>query len=272
MPNGKGYTITYGGVASTTIPSLICHEVKRPLVGKVRDSFEEVSGMDGAWHFSEKRGMKEITIPLSVLAASYPVTRRATIESVADWLDTGVMTKLIISDQPDRYDMAVLAAEPDVQEWRERGSFEVQMLAFPYSYELNVRNDTKTLTSAGSWTTTFDTLCKVPTYPILEITPIGGGVTGYTITTNGRVFTYGTAVSVGNVISVSSLSYTVHSGTNADTDLQGTWNPATLLMTGVSGKFPIFTQPGVNTITVAPIGGSPTSITLKAYWRKRFRS
>jgi predicted phage tail component-like protein len=271
MPSGKGYTITYNGVASTTIPELICHEIRRNLVGKIRDSFEEVAGMEGAWHFSEKKGMKEITLPLSVLAASYPVTRRATVEAVADWLDVGVLSKLITSDQPDRYDMAVMSTAANVQEWRERGTFEVHMLAYPYSYELNVRNVTNSTTGSG-WSTTFDTLCKVPTYPVFEITPVGAGITGFTITTNGRVFTYAGAVSAGNTITVSSLSYTVHTGTNADTDLQGVWNPATLSMTTVSGKFPILTQSGVNTVVVAPITGAPSSMSVKMYWRKRFRS
>lgn len=271
MPNGRGYTVTYNGVPSTDIPSFICQKVKRRLLGKNRDVFREVAGREGAWRFGDKRGLKVITLECAIEADSFPAGRRAALNTIADWLDQGGFSPLIISDEPDVFHQAILANEPELDEWREMATFELEFSAEPYAYDLGQETLELTFTP-GDDTETFSITDVVAAYPVVEVTPTGGNLSGFTLTTNGSQLVYGKALVDGSTTTISSLSYTVIEGTNLDTELTGAFNPSIVSMADVSGTFPILLPGVVNEMVLAMAEGSTaTSVTVALTWRKRYR-
>lgn len=265
MPNGKGYTITYDGVASTSIPEFICHSIRRQLVGERRHTIEKVAGMPGGWLFPEQAGTRLIEIEASVLADSWPADRREAVRAVANWLDKDSFKKLILGDDPAVYNMAILNEAPQIDEWRDLGSFTFAMLAMPYTYALAISEVTDSSLSASD-TVVIPVLGDVYTEPIIEVTAPGGGISSVQITLNGRQLVYSTAITSANKININCISKTVHTGAIADTDLQGTFNPATLSMATVSGQFP-YLLPGNNNLSIV----SATGAAVKVQWRDRYR-
>lgn len=271
MPLGKGYTLTYDGVASTTLPQLIVEKVTRKMTGKNRDIYREVAGREGAWRFGEKKGLRSIVAECAVVSTGFPTTRRADLVAIADWLDKGGFKKLIISDEPDRFYRAILANEPEIDEWREWGKFSLEFTAEPYAYDntINLRTFSHTVgTPTDNWTSTG----KVITYPVVDITAVGGSLTSVTVSFNGDIITYGSTILSGQSISINSIGYVVVTGVNGDTDLVGDFSTFAAAMSDVSGTFHHI-NPGVNNfITVtAGVGSTATSMTSNVRWRERYR-
>lgn len=269
MPNAKGYTVTFDGVASTTFPSLICEKVTRRLVGKDRSVTREVSGMEGAWRFPDKRGLRTIILDMAVVSDGFPTPRRDDLREIADWVDKQGFLKLAISDEPGVYNLAFLANEPDIDEWRELGTFSLEFSAMPYTYSDTISTDLLTLTPSGAniWASAE----SIPVYPVIELTPVGGVLTGFTLQVGEFSLSYQDLIADGDTITISSLNFTVSLGANTDTDLAGTFVFGDLNMVNVSGTFPVFIL-GNNDVLLTESGGS-TAITvdLDIYWRSRYR-
>lgn len=269
MPGGLGYTVTVDGVASTTIDGLICERVTRRLVGTDRSVTREVAGMEGAWRFPDKRGLRTITLDMAVVADSFPYVRRETLREVANWVDNPDYVQLIISDEPGVYNKAFLANEPDIEEWRELGTFQLEFMAQPYSFSIDTTEETLAL--SPSIPNTLAVTDKVPVYPVIELTANGGNLAGFQLEVNGRTLTHLDTVASAGTITISSLSFTVADGVNSDLNLEGTFNEAALIMLNTTGEFPILTE-GTNDFLLTPEpGSSATSVTLDFYWRERFR-
>lgn len=265
MPGGRGYTVTFDGVASTTIPEFMCHTVTRELVGARRFDVIDVGGLEGGWLFPELPGFKKITIDASVLASGFPGPRRDAVREVANWLDTPTMCKLIISDEPGVYNMAILDSSVPVDEWRHRGTLPLSFLCQPYTYDITVQNHSDTASAADD-TFTFDVDTDVYTWPVIEITA-GGALGSIGLTLNGRELIYNQSIAAAGKITINGISKIVTTGANIDTDLQGTYNPANLSMANVSGLFPYLVN-GSNSLVV---DGTLTGYTVSINWRGRYR-
>lgn len=269
MPDAKGYTVTFDGVASTTFPNLICEKVTRRLVGKDRSVVREVAGMEGAWRFPDKRGLRTIVIDMAIVSDGFPTLRRDDLRAIADWVDKQGFLKLVISDEPGVYNLAFLANEPDLDEWRELGVFSLEFSAMPYTYDDTISTDTLALVPdvASTWVSTE----SIPLYPVVELTPTGGDLTGFRLDVGEFSLTYNELLSSGDTVTISSLNFTVSYGVNTDTDLTGEFILLDLNMVNVFGTFPVVIE-GNNDVMVAPMGGSTaTGITLNTYWRPRYR-
>lgn len=264
-------TFTINGVSSTTIPELLVTRVRRPLVATRRDEYVEIPGREGFWLFPEKAGSRTITLELDLLAASF-AARRAAVIAVADLLDSPAgLSKLIVDDEPDRFHRCRLASAPDPDEWLVHGAFAVDFTAEPYAQQNTPT--VQTFAAAGSgvaqlWTPTD----KVYGIPEIEVTANGGTVTSLVLSLNGDVLTYaipGVGLTAGQVLTISTVGFTVTRGVSTDTDLVGAIVPANLDMTTVSGDFGYIVA-GANTIT-ATRTGSATTLGLTIRWRRRSR-
>lgn len=276
MPNGKGYTITFDGVSSTTIPEFMCHTVSRSLLGSNRSQIRETAGREGAWYFPEKRGLRVIKIQASVLTTlvggSFPANRRDAVTRVADWLDKPGFKKLKISDETGRFYKAALTTEVDVDEWRHKGTFELEFIAEPYAYDDNIATESFSLNKTGT-PHTWTMAGSLDTFPVVELTAVGGNLTSVVFTTNGYIMVLSQTLLSGATITINSINFTTALGTNTDTELDGSFDAGTIAMIGVGGQFPIllgappFGIQGMSTVAT----GSATSIGMVVRWRRRYR-
>jgi predicted phage tail component-like protein len=270
MPGLQGYTLTYDGVDSTTLTGFICEEVIRKLFGKNRDVYKEVAGREGAWHFPEKRGLKTLKVKVAAVSDGFPTPRREAFNQIATWVDKDEFKPLIISDEPDRFVNAVLAVEPDIEEWREFGRLELEFNCEPYSYALTVSQVDLTLTTADPEDTFFVT-DQLYAYPVIEITADGGTINGFDLIFNGELLHYGKTITNTSSVAISSLSYTVVDGQNTDIDLTGAFNPGSVNMADVSGFFPVILPEQLNEITLNMGVGTTADAQVQILWRERYR-
>lgn len=270
MPSGSGYEITFDEVSSTTIPEFICHRVMRTLGGKRRTVYRDVPGRAGAWVFPEKPGPRKILVNASVLADSFPVTRRDALVRVADWLSKEGMKKMVIGDEPDRFYLATLTDEPDIEEWRHLGKFDLDFTADPYAYSVDISTEVFSLSPGGS-AHTFTIPDGVDVYPVIELTPTGGTLGDFTLIVNGFQLVNSGEIAAGATWTVSSLSYITVEGPNTDTELQGIFNPDTVSMPGITGEFPVLLKDEATQSVALSTGGSASSVDVVISWRRRYR-
>lgn len=266
----SGIEVIWNGVSSTTIPEFVCGNPIRSLLGVSRGSFVEIPGRAGSWYFGEQRGRRKIVLPCFVLSETFPTARRDALTAVADWLDLTVQAKLILGDEPTVYYDAVLLSAPDVQEWREKGGmFDLEFSVEPYSNEIDVTSYSVNPTSGVLFTHDFN--LGLPTRPIIEVTPTDGvSISGFTLQINDRTIQYGSVLGTGTTVTINGLGLAVLSGTNDDSNVTGTYDPAVRLMSQVTGQFPLL-DPGVNSVTFTKLGGDATAFTINVYYRRQFR-
>jgi predicted phage tail component-like protein len=263
-----GTVVTFAGVSSTTIPELLITRVRRPLRGEIRDDVVQVPGREGFWLFEEEPGQRMITLSMSILGDDYESRREAVI-ATADWLDQTGLQRLIVDDEPDRFHLAKLRVAPDPDEWLDHASFEVDLIAEPYSSAIAISEENLALDDDDP--ETFTAPDKVTGIPVIEVTPRGGGLDGFELDLNAEVIEYGATIAENATITISTISFTVTLGANEDITLDGFFNPANLSMATVSGDFPVIV-PGSNSISVEfGSGSTATSVDVDIYWRRRSR-
>lgn len=260
------YTLTWDSVASTTLTGLVVQRLRRGMVGAIRDTRLAIPGVDGDILFAERRGNRNIVAQCSVIGG-LGGQRHGRVVAVADWLDRDGYRPLVLSDQPDRYWLAALSADPDPDEWRQRATFDLQWTAKPYAYALSQSSVVRTGLASNS-AQTFVVADQVDAYPVIELTARGGTATAIDITVNGSVLTFAGPLLQDQTITFSSLSYTAAIGTNTDVMLTGALLGAAF-PAAISGTWPLLVE-GNNAATVAWTGAA-TTVDLSIYWRRRYR-
>jgi len=266
--------VTWNGISSiTAIPELGIGTVTRRLLGVHRGSFLDIPGRDGANYFSDKRGMRSITmecfVETSDFSAAPPNPRRDAIKAVADWLDHEGQYDLVISDEPGVYYQAVLVEPPDPEEWREFGVFTLEFLAQPYS--LAFATTVITYSATVSHNNTFDPALDVYCYPTITITPTNGTITSLTLDVNGYQLSWtGTVASLSSLVINSSIPR-ISNGVVTDTQVTGAYRDAASAFATMSGAFPILTADANNYVIFNLVAGTATAFTVTISYRKRYR-
>ena len=269
--------MTYGGLVATwnenpssAIPELIVTKVARGGYGTVRNQTVMVPGRDGAWMYSEARGLRSISAQC-ILASDDITGRRANVVEVADWLDVTARARLMFSDQPDRYWNAHLSSEINPDEWKRLSKFSIDWEAEPYAYAISTSSQCVTATG-GTDSDSFSIPDAIVAYPEIVITALNGGTGAldtFTITLNGDSLPVIETFNQGVAVNVSSISQTVTYGASTDTELTGAFNPAALAMSRVSGDFGLMV-PGVNNWQIQ-WDGAATAVSVCFRWRRRYR-
>lgn len=259
-------TISLDGVSSSTIPELVIENVARQITPTIRDSYREVPGRGAAWLFEEEGGDRGISVRFAAVGDSL-AERRSAVRSAAAFLygDGLGRRKLIVSDEPTRFSWAKLADAPSAEELMNRGRFDANFRTSPYDYSTTISTDT--ITGSDSIVIAAETGDAAYYEPSVEITAGTALATGFTLDVDGRAIVYGSALAGGSKLTISSISTTVTTGADTDTDLDGTFDPANLAMTSVSGDFPRLTT-GTNVVTFTPTSTGTATIVFK--WRKRY--
>lgn len=264
-----GVDITWNAISSTTIPGIVFTNPNRQLLGEFRGSLQLIPGRRGSWFFPEVRGRRTISVPGYILREGDFDARRATMETLADWLDIDIQGRLIFSDDPTVYYEAVVGDCGNTDEWRDLGTFELQWMVNPFAWDLTLTN--LILSATATYNTTFDPAIKTPLYPIIEVKPTDGTLTEFGLTINGQsIHWLGGSLAMNSTLTIDSLSAVVTTGVNTDVELTGAYNPASVTMSGVTGQFP-YLLPGVNTFNFTKTTGTATAITIKIIYRKAYR-
>ena len=262
--------LTLDGVAlSSAVPEALVVVPVRPLVGERRDVFVDVPGRAGSWRFPEQPGDRSLEFKVHLLAADFEA-RRASVEALADWCDTSETVRLIVSDRPDRFHEVMLENAPKPDEWLLAGEADLVFRAGPYALGLEPGTETIAASGAGSDSGTFDFGGSICAEPIIEITPTNGDIETFALTIGDDTIAYeGPTIANGATVTVSTISDTVTSGINGDTELTGAYLGGLVIMSAVSGVFPLLCPPTVEwSLTWT---GSATTVTITITWRERYR-
>lgn len=241
--------------------------VGRPLIGRRRYERVEVPGRSAPWTFPEEPGDGELELTLALTGDTFQ-ERRAAVRALAAWADLAEPAALVVDDEPDRYYLAILSRANDPREWltaaEPRLSFDVDA----YAYAVTPTVETFTVTSDGDGDT-FTIDDEVHAFPVIELTPTVGAITGgVVLTVNGTALNYDAAIANGATITISSVASIVTTGAAPSGSLDGVYDAGDVSMEDVSGRFPVL-LPGSNTYTL-DYTGSATSITVEITWRRRY--
>lgn len=258
-----------GVVLSDAVPGSLVVKPVRPLVGERRDEFVTVPGRAGTWKFPEEPGDRVLEFEIDLLGSDFD-DRRAQVRALADWCDLGRLANLIISDEPDRYHVALLDNDADPDEWLVRGQPILRFRCDPYALATTPSTEELAVAGAGTDSGAFTIPDTISAEPVIEITPTNGTLTSFTLTIAGVAITYtAPTIASGNTLTINTISDTITTGISGDTMLTGAYNEANLVMGFVTGAFPLLV-PGENTWTLA-WEGTATAITVDITWRERSR-
>lgn len=261
--------ISLAGVnLSDAVPSAVIRSVTRGLVGRRRDVSVDVPGRAGAWRFPEQPGDRTLSVDIHIAADTF-AERRAAVTALADWADPGTVAALIVDDEPDRYHDALLASTPSPPEWLLAAGVTLEFTVGPYS-NASTLSDVDLVADTNPDSGTFTGPATISADPVLELEPVGGNLTGFDLTVDGRLLRWeGPTVAAGVIVTVSSLSDAVTLGANTDVELTGAISAGTVVMADVSGEFP--TLPTGSVSWSLAWTGTATSVNITAAWRERHR-
>lgn len=259
-----GLVVTWGGDDSSDIDGLIFEKIDRGMFGDVMDTEMQMPGRDGAWVFGDARGNRSILARGRVIQ---PISdRRDFVGQVGRWLDRSGYQDLVFSDQPDRYWRAYLKSAPSTDEWKSQGKFGLEWRSEPYSYSISLSEVCITATG-GADSGSFNVPDDMAAYPVIEITPLNGTITYYTLAIETTEIAVSGIIQSGNTQTVSSVSYTITGGINAEAELNGAYMANPLWTVDASGEFPVLVV-GTNDWTFS-WEGTATSVRICVYWRER---
>ena len=255
-------TISLDGVSSSSIPELVIEDVARQITPTIRDSYREIPGRSGSWLFEEAAGDRGLSVRFAAVGDDLDSRRLAVRAAGAFLYGDGLgLRKLIVSDEPDRFVWAKLAAAVEAEELLARGRCEASFRTSPFA--LSTAISTETLLSSGTLTIAPESGFASFFEPSIEVTATSALASGFSIDVDGIELVYGAGMSSGAKVTVSTISTTVTTGADADSDLDGTFDPADFAMTSVSGDFPIL-RPGANVVTLS------AGISAAFRWRRRY--
>jgi predicted phage tail component-like protein len=259
-------TASFAGVdLDDVVPGAIITDVSRQLLGARRTNFTDVPGVAGSWVFGDEPGDRTLTLSLHIVGDDFE-ERREAVRDLAAWADSVNAADLIVDDEPDRYERAILASAPEVTEQVTFAQVELEFRCGPYAFATAATTDSWTATSGVA--RTFSVPDGVNAQPILQLTAGGTSIPSTTVLCNGQTLTYGTQIPAAGVVTISSLAYVVTNVANTDTDLTGAFPVANVSMAAVDGTFPTLV-PGTNSITVTTSNGQAMTAALR--WRRRYR-
>ncbi|MFG0329220.1 MAG: distal tail protein Dit [Phycisphaerales bacterium] len=251
-------TASLDGVDSTTIADLIITGVRRQATPSVRDVYLDVPGRPGAWHFGEAPGDRELTLGV-LIGSSTLAARRSSVRELGRWLWPGVGVdgerELILSDEPDRYELVTLTDALEVDELMETGEGAVTFRTAPYALDVNEDTANLVLSPGGP----SDTVTVTPSADLANEVPFVATITpqaaigGFDLVVNsGTALSYSSNVAGGETVTVDTETLSVlHNGQAA--------------LTATSGAFAKL-APGDNIVEVI----TDDTVDVAVTWRRRY--
>lgn len=222
---------------------LVCKSVKRPLLPAVNVNRTEIMGASGVYDFSDHEfALRPITMRIIYIGKSYEELRTRA-RSIAAWLSTSAWSKLIINDEDDKYYMAKVTNEIDLESLWEAGTAEIQFDCQPFAY--SVDESIFSFLAVAETPYEFENLgTRMINYKSPQgskfVIEVEGTWTSLSLSINGKSLTYPVAVAVSDILVIDSIELEVElGGTNVFGDLTGDIDDFFTLL------------PGDNTLTVS---------------------
>lgn len=201
----------FNGIESSTF-KLVCKSVNRSLLPAVKLRRIEMPGMSGVYDLDAngvdyEYEIRTITMLIQYIGTSYTELRTRARE-IAAWLNTQGFAQLIINDETDKYYLAKVTGEINLDTMCESGSAEISFDCQPFAYSVaEVINNygainapaTKTTTNPGTRTINY----KSPPGSRLYITATGSWTT-LSFGMNGTVMIYNEAA-VNKTLNIDSI-------------------------------------------------------------------
>jgi len=127
---------TFNGVSSESF-NLITKSIKRPLLPERKNNGVELDGISGIFDYPDSNEYKprKIVMKSSYIGDSFEDLREKA-RFIAAWLSTKIWAPLIINDEPDRYYLAKVNDEIDLNSLLESGTFEVTFICQPFAFSV----------------------------------------------------------------------------------------------------------------------------------------
>lgn len=117
--------------------SLVCKSVKRPLLPAAKVNRIEIPGASGAYDFDDDSyELRSVTMQIAYIGTSYEELRTRA-RQIAAWLANNTWNRLIINDEPDKYYLAKVTSEIDLQSLWESGTADITFDCQPFAYSLD---------------------------------------------------------------------------------------------------------------------------------------
>jgi predicted phage tail component-like protein len=135
--NGMVGSFSFNNVESGSF-NLVCKSVNRSLLPAVKTRRMELPGMSGVYDLDingvdYEYELRTITMKIQYKGSSYEELRtRARL--IAAWLSTPTWCKLILNDEPDKYYLAKVTSQIDLESLWESGSADVEFDCQPFAY------------------------------------------------------------------------------------------------------------------------------------------
>lgn len=127
--------IEYNGIESLNF-NLVCKSVKRPLIPSIRTTTISIYGKSGIIDYDNNDyNTKQIIMRIAYVGKSY-IELRERARDIAAWLSIGKWSKLIINDEPDKYYLAKVVSEIDLNTLKRLGEADIIFECQPFSYYL----------------------------------------------------------------------------------------------------------------------------------------
>lgn len=208
----------------SSVFKLVCKSVKRPLLPAARTNRVEVPGSSGAYDFGgQEYSLRTVTISITYIGTDYNELRTRARE-IAAWLSTSDWSKLVINDEPDKYYLAKVTSEIDLESLWESGRAEITFDCQPFAYYYMDR--VLTFPVIGSMSYVFINVgtreinFKSPYGSKFKITIVGSW-TMLTLSMNGQTLTYANVGSNSTLIIDSIEMEVIQNGINKFDKLDG---------------------------------------------------
>lgn len=242
----------FNGVESESF-SLVCKTVKRPLLPASKTNIMQPLGASGGYdNLNNNYDVRTITMHIAYIGTSF-AELRSRARSISAWLSTRSFEELIINDETDKYYLAKVVDEIDLDSFYESGGADITFVCQPFAY--SVTENAETYDSGDLPNLVFN---NVGTRDINNMAPPGskflitivGSWTVLSLELNGFVLTH-TAAVVKKTLVIDNVEMTAYlDAINAFDDLSGNIDDFLNII------------PGENTLVVTGTGLNITSITV----------
>lgn len=190
-------SFSFNGVDSSSF-SLVCKSVKRPLLPALKVKRIELPGASGSYDFNDDEySLRQVTMRIAYIGTSYEELR-SRARSIAAWLSYNGFARLIINDETDKYYLAKITSDIDLESLFESGSADISFDCQPFAYSITEQVLTFDATGATDYVFvnpgTRAINYKSPQGSKFQIL-ITGSFDTLTLTLNGNAITYGEAAS-----------------------------------------------------------------------------
>lgn len=119
---------------SSEIFDIVCKSIKRPLMPAMKTKTVNINGQSGVYDFGENEYEPFILTMSIAYVGDSLIDIRSKARDIASWLKTNKWSKLIIGDEPDKYYLARVANEADLETLKTLGQANIPFICQPFAY------------------------------------------------------------------------------------------------------------------------------------------